>query len=41
MTKILFINMINALMGIMAGILLHYFLYRYSIPVKAFIYAAF
>lgn len=31
----------NILLGILAAILLHYFLYRFSIPAKSFIYVAF
>jgi hypothetical protein len=41
MTKIMFKNGINILIGILMGILLHYFLYRFSIPAKSFIYVAF
>ena len=29
------------LLGLLAGVLLHYVLYRISLPVKPFIYAAF
>ena len=35
------INTINLILGIMIGMLLHYFLYCYSIPAKAFIYVSF
>ncbi len=34
-------NFSNLAFGIIIGILLHYLLYRYSIPAKAFIYVAF
>lgn len=34
-------NSINLALGIVFGILIHYFLYRYSIPAKAFIYVSF
>lgn len=36
-----FKNLFNLFLGIIVGILLHYLLYRYSIPAKAFIYVAF
>lgn len=32
---------LNIILGIGVGILIHYFLFRYSIPAKAFIYVAF
>lgn len=32
---------INVCLGILFGILAHYFLYRFSLPAKAFIYVAF
>lgn len=41
MLKPLIIKSLNLLLGVAIGILLHYFLYRYSIPAKAFIYVAF
>lgn len=31
----------NILLGIIIGVLIHYLLYRYSIPAKSFIYVAF
>lgn len=31
----------NIVLGILVGILIHYLLYRFSIPAKAFIYVAF
>jgi len=34
-------NCVSLAVGILIGILLHYFLYRYSIPVKPFIYVSF
>lgn len=41
MARTLIKNGINILLGILVGVLFHYFLYRYSIPAKAFIYVAF
>jgi hypothetical protein len=32
---------VNLLLGILFAILVHYFLYRFSLPAKAFIYVAF
>lgn len=41
MTKAIIKNCFNIFMGILFGILLHYFLYRFSLPAKAFIYVSF
>ncbi len=41
MAKIIMKNSINIIIGILVGILLHYFLYRFSLPAKSFIYVAF
>lgn len=41
MTKMVLKNSLNIFLGILIGILLHYFLYRFSIPAKAFIYISF
>lgn len=32
---------VNLCMGILIGIMFHYFLYRFSLPAKAFIYVSF
>lgn len=41
MNKTFVKNACNVLIGIAVGILIHYFLYRFSLPTKSFIYAAF
>lgn len=41
MSKVIMKKYVNLLLGILIGILVHYFLYRFSIPAKAFIYVAF
>ena len=41
MSKIIIKRGINILLGLVVGIMIHYLLYRYTLPAKAFIYVSF
>lgn len=41
MNKVIAKKSVNFFVGILMGILLHYLLYRYYLPAKAFIYVSF